>query len=91
LGSEFGATGYLLTASLAAVGGYALASMRYAPQMAELAQRVEVAEHSLFGQGQAIHELSEALRSLLTELEEGARSEKQRNAIAAAQWALSRR
>ena len=91
LDSNLQGTSYLLTASVAAVGGYAFASMRYAPRIAELAQRVEMAERSLFGHGQAIHELSDALRSLLFELGGGAASASQREAIAAAQWALARR
>jgi hypothetical protein len=37
LDSDFSGTGYFLTASVAAIGGYAVASMRYASRIAELA------------------------------------------------------
>jgi hypothetical protein len=90
LDSDLHGTGYLLTASVAAVGGYAVASMRYAPRIAELAQRVDLAERSLFGQGQAIHELSDALHRLLGELDGSKAGTSQNEAIAAARWALSR-
>lgn len=90
LDSDFNDTGYFLTASVAALGGYAVASMRYAPRIAELAQRVEVAERDLYGQGQAIHELSRALRDLVAELGGQAGSPSQREAIAAAQWLLAK-
>jgi hypothetical protein len=89
--SNFDGAGYLLTASVAAVGGYAVATFRYAPRLAALAQRVEVAETSLFGQGREIHELSRALRSLLSELEGNGSGRAGTNAILAARDALSRR
>lgn len=88
--SDFSGTGYFLTASVAAIGGYAVASMRYAPRIAELAQRVESTERSLSGQGQAIDELSEALHSLLGEFDSSATSPSQQEAIAAARWLLAR-
>jgi hypothetical protein len=91
LDPEFGGTGYILTASVAALGGYAFASMRYAPRIADLAQRIESTERSLSGQGRAIDELSDALRSLLAELDGAANTPSQREAIAAAQWVLTNR
>ena len=84
-------TGYLLTASLSALGGYAVAAMRYAPRIAELARRVEVTERSLTGHGAAIEELCDALRSVLGELDTAQASPSQREAIAAARWVLARR
>jgi hypothetical protein len=91
LDPDFHGTGYFLTASVAALGGYAVASMRYAPRIAELAQRVEMTERSLTGPGEAIDELSEALRSLLGELDSTSASPSQREAISAARWTLARR
>jgi hypothetical protein len=91
LGPGIDGTGYLLTASVGAVGGFALASMHYAPRLAVLAKRVESAERSLAGQGMAISELVEALNSLLTELDGKASGPSQQEAISAARWALSRR
>ena len=88
---QFDGTGYLLTASVAAVGGYAVAAMRYAPRIAELAQRVDSAERGLHGQGQAIDELSEALRSLLGALEGNGRTATREQAVSAARRALVRR
>ena len=89
--SDFGGTGYFLTASVAAIGGYAVASMRYAPRIAELAQRVDLTERSLSGQGRALDELSEALQSLLAEFDKTGASASQQEAIAAARWLLARR
>lgn len=91
LDADLNGTGYLLTASVAAAGGYAIAAMRYAPQIAQLARRIELTEVSLSGQGQAIDELSDALRSLLAAFDGSKSNPSQREAIAAAQWALTRR
>lgn len=88
---EFGGTGYILTASVAAVGGYGFASMRYAPRIADLAQRVASTERNLSGQGQAICELSDALKCLLAELDGADNPPSQREAIAAARWVLANR
>ncbi len=91
LDGDLNGTGYLLTASVAAAGGYAIAAMRYAPQIAQLAERIESTERSLSGQGQAIDELSDALRSLVTAFDGSKSNATQREAITAAQWALTRR
>ena len=84
-----GGTGYLLTASVAAWGGYAFASMRYAPRIAQLAGRVDLAERDLLGHSAAILELSEALRSLLRSLDSGADPSVRIEAVAAAHRALT--
>ncbi|MGE3692917.1 MAG: hypothetical protein AB7F98_16200 [Novosphingobium sp.] len=86
----FAGTGYLLTASAAALGGYAVASMRYAPRLADLAGRVALAEQDLRGQGEALLELSEALRSLLHSLDREADPAARIEAMAAAHRALTR-
>lgn len=86
---EVQGTGFLLTASVAAWGGYAMARMRYAPRIAQLASRVDLAEHNLCGQGAAILELSEALRSLLRSLEAGVDPVARIEAIAAAHRTLT--
>jgi hypothetical protein len=83
-------SGYLLTASVAALGGYAFASLRYAPRLAQLAGRITIAERDLQGQGEALHELSEALRSLLRSLDAEADPISRIEAIASANRALTR-
>jgi hypothetical protein len=83
-------TGYLLTSSVAAIGGYAFASMRYAPRIAQLAGRIALAERDLHGQGEALHELSIALRSLLRSLDTETDPVARIEAIASANRALTR-
>lgn len=86
---HFYGTGYLLTASVAALSGYAAASMRYAPRIASLAGRVDVAEQDLHGHSAALLELSDVLRSLLRSLEAEAEPTARIEAIAAAHRTLN--
>lgn len=60
---------YGLTAIASGSGGFLAAGYLARPAREELARRVEVAEHSLYTQGLAISELTEALRRLMEELE----------------------
>lgn len=84
-------SGYVLTAAVAGGAGYYLAGQRAAPRLEELGRRVDVAERCLYQQGQAMRDLSEALRGLLSELERLPRDPSRSAAILAARSVLADR